>query len=189
MRKTVWVAGLVASLIVVSAWASTAGATAPTNGGEILLAEGAAAAGAAREKHSAAYRRELAAFEKAIGKKYALKERAFATHHVKPIITQFYTADAISVGAGEGIYIGREQLTRLYRSVINRGAVKIDSVYPYVNGNAGWDWADFHVTPSDPKEKPFTFAILFLWSKIHGQWMCKGDFFVTGSLREGKLAQ
>jgi hypothetical protein len=95
MRKTVWVDGLVASLIVVSAWASTAGATAPTNGGEILLAEAAAVTGAAREKHSAAYRRELAAFEKAIGKKYALKKRAFATHHVKPIITQFYTADAM----------------------------------------------------------------------------------------------
>jgi hypothetical protein len=56
-----------------------------------------------------------------------------------------------------------------------------------VNGNAGWDWADFRVTPSDPKSPPFTFAILFLWAKVDGQWMCKGDFFVNGSFRTGKL--
>ena len=41
---------------------------------------------------------------------------------------------------------------------------------------------------SDGKTKPFTFAILFLWTKIDGVWMCKGDFFVRGSLRSGKLA-
>jgi hypothetical protein len=63
----------------------------------------------------------------------------------------------------------------------------VESVYTFVKGDAGWDWADFHVYPTDGKTAPFTFAILFLWAHIDGQWMCKGDFFVTGSLKDGKL--
>jgi hypothetical protein len=67
--------------------------------------------------------------------------------------------------------------------------VKIESVYTFVDGDAGWDWADFHVMPTDGKTAPFTFAILFLWAKEHGEWMCQGDFFLVGSMQEGKLAQ
>jgi hypothetical protein len=64
---------------------------------------------------------------------------------------------------------------------------RLSAMYTYVNGDAGWDWADFQVFPTDPKNKPFTFAILFLWTKAHGAWVCKGDFFVNGSFRSGKL--
>jgi hypothetical protein len=130
---------------------------------------------------------ELTAFKRAIRAKYDLKERAFAAHDAETIVTQFYTADVISVGEGEGIYIGREQLRPLYLDVVKNNKVKVDSVTTYVNGGAGWDWADFHVFPTDPNEKPFTFAILFLWAKVDGQWLCKGDFFVNGSFRSGKL--
>lgn len=128
---------------------------------------------------------ELAAFKKAIRKKYDLKEKAFAAHDVEPILTQFYAEDVISVGGTEGIFIGREQLRPLYNEVISSGIVKIESFYSYVNGNAGWDWADFNVTPSDTTVKPFTFAFVFLWSNIGGQWMCKGDFYTLGSHRTG----
>lgn len=130
---------------------------------------------------------QLAAFRKAIRAKYALKERAFAAHDAETIVTQFYSPDVISVGEGEGIYIGRDQIRPLYQDVVRNNKVKIDSVYTFVDGNAGWDWADFHVFPSDGKTAPFTFAILFLWAKVDGQWLCKGDFFVTGSFRTGKL--
>ena len=71
--------------------------------------------------------------------------------------------------------------------MVRNNRVKIESVYTFVAGRAGWDWADFHVTPTDGKTAPFTFAILFLWTQIDGEWMCKGDFFVTGSLKAGKL--
>jgi hypothetical protein len=30
---------------------------------------------------------------------------------------------------------------------------------------------------------------LFLWAKEHGEWMCQGDFFLVGSMQEGKLAR
>jgi ketosteroid isomerase-like protein len=129
---------------------------------------------------------ELQAFKKAIRAKYAVKEKAFAAHDAETIVTRFYSADVISVGEGEGIFVGRDQIRPLYQEVVKDNTVRIDSVYTFVSGNAGWDWADFHVTPA--KGAPFTFAILFLWSKIDGEWMCKGDFFVNGSFRTGKLA-
>jgi ketosteroid isomerase-like protein len=131
---------------------------------------------------------QLAAFKKAIRRKYDLKERAFAAHDAETIVTQFYSADVISVGAGEGIYIGREQIRPLYQDVVRNNKVRIESIYTFVDGRAGWDWADFHVYPTDGKTQPFTFAILFLWARVGEQWLCKGDFFVTGSLRTGKLA-
>jgi hypothetical protein len=131
---------------------------------------------------------ELAAFRRAIRARYDLKERAFAAHDAETIVTQFYAADVISVGEGEGIYIGRDQIRPLYEEVVKNNRVKVDSVYTYVNGDAGWDWADFHVYPDDPKQPPFTFVIVFLWARVDGAWICKGDFFVNGSLRSGKLA-
>ncbi len=130
---------------------------------------------------------ELTAFKRAIRAKYDLKERAFAAHDAETIVTRFYSPDVISVGEGEGIFVGRDQIRPLYQDVVRNNHVKIDSVYTFVGGDAGWDWADFHVTPTDGKTAPFTFAILFLWARTNGEWFCKGDFFVTGSLRKGKL--
>ncbi len=129
---------------------------------------------------------QLRAFKKAIRAKYDLKEKAFAAHDAETIVTKFYAADVISVGEGEGIYVGRDQIRPLYQEVVKDNNVKIDSVYTFVSRDAGWDWADFHVTPD--KGEPFTFAILFLWAKVDGQWMCKGDYFMSGSFRSGKLA-
>lgn len=148
-------------------------------------AESARIAAAAANAPSPA---ELAAFKKAIRAKYDLKERAFAGHDSETIVTRFYTPDVISVGEGEGVYIGRDQIRPLYQDVVKNNKVKVESVYTFVRGDAGWDWADFHVYPTDGKTAPFTFAILFLWARIDGEWMCKGDFFVNGSLKEGKLA-
>ncbi len=131
---------------------------------------------------------ELRAFKQAIRARYAIKEKAFANHDAETIVTQFYAPDVISVGEGEGIYVGRDAVRPLYQDVVKNNLVKIDSVYTYVKGDAGWDWTDFNVQPTDGKTKPFTFVILFLWAKVDGVWMCKGDFFLTGSLRSGKLA-
>jgi hypothetical protein len=159
------------------AWAASAGAAPPP---PATLAVARASASAESP--------QLAAFKKAIRAKYDLKEKAFAAHDAETIVTQFYAKDVISVGEGEGIYIGRDQIRPLYQEVVKDNRVKVESVYTYVNGNAGWDWADFRVFPADAAKKPFTFAILFLWAKVEGRWMCKGDFFVNGSLLSGKLA-
>jgi hypothetical protein len=94
----------------------------------------------------------------------------------------------ISAAAGDKIHVGREQLRPLYADVVKGNKVKVESVHTFVNGDSGWDWADFHVTPDDPQQAPFTLAILFLWTKVNGEWMCKGDFFAPGSFREGTMA-
>jgi hypothetical protein len=146
---------------------------------------------AAARKAAAADSPELAAFKKAIRAKYDLKEQAFANHDAETILTKFYTPDVISVeGTPDGgIYVGREQIRPLYERVVKDSLVKVESVYTFVKGDSGWDWADFHVRFPDGKMKPFTFAILFLWTKVNGEWMCKGDYFVMGSFRDGKLAK
>jgi|SRR5579872_879205 len=176
MIARVWICTAAAvALLVVRSWAVAADARPPST---LAAAKQAASIDSP----------ELAAFKKAIRVKYDLKERAFAAHDAETIVTKFYTPDVISVEGGGGIYVGRDQIRPLYQRVVKDSLVKVDSVYTYVNGNAGWDWADFHVRFPDGKQKPFTFAILFLWAKVNGEWMCKGDYFLTGSFREGKLS-
>jgi len=142
----------------------------------VPLSEIAAHQGATRDSPA------LRAFRKAIRAQYDLKERAFAAHDAETIVTKFYAPDVISVGEGEGVFVGRDAIRPLYQQVVKDNRVRIESMHTFVDGNAGWDWADFHVMPA--ADKPFTFAILFLWTKIDGKWMCKGDFFIKGSFRE-----
>lgn len=130
---------------------------------------------------------ELEAFKAAIRAQYDLKEKAFAEHDAETILNRFYAADAISVGEGEGIFIGREQLRPMYLEVVKAATVKIESKHTYVKGDAGWDWVDFHVAIADGKTPPFTFAMLFLWAREDGQWVSKGDMFVNGSFASGKV--
>ena len=131
---------------------------------------------------------ELSAFKKAIRAKYDMKERAFAAGDAKTIVTRFYAEDAQSVGESYGIFHGRKDLWPLYTQAVKELNVKVTSMHTVVSGTAGWDWADFEVMPKDPKEGPFTLAILFLWQKINGIWVCKGDFYVHGSFKTGKLS-
>lgn len=127
---------------------------------------------------------ELAAFKQAIRAKYDLKEQAFAAHDAETIVTKFYSADVVSVGEGEGVFIGRDAIRPLYQEVVKNNHVKVESVRTFVKGDAGWDWANFRVYPTDGKTEPFTFAILFLWTRVNGEWLCKGDSFVKGSFED-----
>ncbi len=159
-------------------------AIAPCAGRAAARADAAAASGPAEAGPDSA---QLAAFKKAIRRKYDMKEKAFAAGDPKPIVTRFYAEDAQSVGEGYGIFHGRKDLWPLYTQAVKELNVKVTSMHTVVSGTAGWDWADFAVMPKDPKEKPFNLVILFLWQKVHGEWMCKGDFYVHGSLASGKL--
>lgn len=123
---------------------------------------------------------ELAAFKAAIRAKYDLKQKAFHERDGETIVTKFYSEDVVSTGEGSPVHRGREELRKLYQlpEVIN-SEVKIESFHTHVNGDMGWDWADFHVTPADPAVAPFTFKIVFLWERVGGEWWCKGDMYVV----------
>ena len=185
MKCSIVIAAFLNATMVASGGAGSAEASAvalaPASSVAVPLSAASAQATASRDSP------QLVAFRRAIRARYDLKERAFAAHDAETIVTKFYSSDVISVGEGEGIYMGRDQIRPLYEEVVKDNHVKVDSVYTYVNGDAGWDWADFHVYPADPAKQPFTFVIVFLWAKIDGAWLCKGDFFVNGSLRGGKL--
>jgi len=131
---------------------------------------------------------ELAAFKKVIRQKYDMKEKAFAAHDPEPILTRFYAEDAVSVGVGFGVYKGRAQLRPLYEGAVKELNVKVTSRHTVVNGDAGWDWADFYVTPVDATQRPFNLVILFLWSRENGEWICKGDFYTEGDFAAGTIA-
>lgn len=122
---------------------------------------------------------ELKNFKEAIRAKYDLKELAFANNDPEPILTKFYSEDVISTDFEGKTHVGRDELRPIYERVIADN-VRIESYRSVVNGNAGWDWANFHVQPADSEMKPFTFKMLFLWEKIDGEWWSHGEMYAPG---------
>jgi uncharacterized protein (TIGR02246 family) len=132
---------------------------------------------------------EIHSFKRAIRKLYDLKEKAWAAGDAETIVTEFYSADAISVGEGDpNTMVGREQFRAAYQIYVKDvPSVRIESVRSYVNGNAGWDWANFYSNPKPEKKSlypPSPIRILFTWAKENGRWICKGDIFVNGQFPE-----
>jgi len=145
------------------------------------LAQGAAPA--SQESSQA----QIEQFKHAIRTLYDLKEKAWAAGDAESIVTKFYSADAISAGEGDPqTMVGRAQFRKAYQQYLKDvPSIRIESVSSYVNGNAGWDWANFYSDPKSDKKAmypPSPIRIVFLWSKVHGQWICKGDIFVNGKL-------
>ena len=126
-------------------------------------------------------------FKQATRKLYDMKESAWAAGDAESIVTKFYAADAISAGEGDPeTMVGRAAFRKAYQQYVKDvPKIRIESVRTYVNGNAGWDWANFYSEPKPDKKSlypPSPIRIVFLFAKEHGQWICKGDIFVNGKL-------
>jgi len=125
---------------------------------------------------------ELAAFKKAIRAQYDLKEKAFADDDADLVVDQFYSEDVYSVDNEGNAHSGREALRAIYHEVVPPHTVKVESIRSHVDGNSGWDWTNFYVTPDDPEGEAFSFVILFLWEQRDGKWWSVGDIYVLGEL-------
>jgi hypothetical protein len=123
----------------------------------------------------------LAAFKLAIRAKYDMKEAAFKANDVEPIINNFYSDRVISVDSEGAVHLGRAGIRPVYEQVIG-SFVAIESYESFVNGNAGWDWVNFHVSfPPEAEMDPFSFKMLFLWENIEGEWWSHGEMYVPGA--------
>ena len=123
----------------------------------------------------------LVAFKLATRAKYDMKEAAFKANDVEPIINHFYSDRVISVDSEGAVHRGRAGIRPVYEQVIG-SFVAIESYESFVNGNAGWDWVNFHVSfPPEAEMDPFSFKMLFLWENIEGEWWSHGEMYVPGA--------
>jgi len=124
---------------------------------------------------------ELIAFKAAIRAKYDMKEAAFRANDVEPIINRFYSDRVMSVDGDGNVHRGRAGIRPVYEEVIG-SLVRIESVETLVNGDAGWDWVNFHVSfPPEAELEPFSFMMLFLWERMDGGWWSHGEMYVPGA--------
>ncbi len=105
----------------------------------------------------------------------------FRDNDANHIVYQFYTEDLVSTGPDTHVK-GRPALLEQYKKHI-ADTVKVESVHTHVNGDAGWDWANFYVTPADSSVEAFVLAILFLREKSNGEWWSAGEMFMFGELK------
>lgn len=125
---------------------------------------------------------ELAAFTAAIDRKYAEHEQAFEDRDPEPILNNFFTQDALWEYRDFPRHVGTAQLRQLFNEVIAKDRVKVSRIQAFVSGDAGWDYADYRVTPRDPANTPWTFRQMFYWVRQDGDWKvnaCIG-FIVPG---------
>jgi len=133
--------------------------------------------------------KELVEFKKAIRAQYDLKEKAWAKGDVEAIVTKFYSADAITMmegvpETGIGVDAFRAEYTQFLKDTTG---AHMESVHTHVNGNMGWDFANFEATvkPEFADKYPKgPVRILFLWEKVKGKWICKGDAVVLGEFKK-----
>ena len=125
---------------------------------------------------------EMTAFKHAIRQKYDLKERAYAQNNVALNADGFYSPNAIEVGDGDPVVIGREAIRVASQQHIH-DKIRIESISTHVEGSTGWDWTNFYVVPADPKATPLNLVILFLWKRLDSEWWCVGESYSRGEFK------
>jgi len=130
---------------------------------------------------------ELAAFKQAIRAKTISRNRRLPRTNAETIVTKFYSADVVSVGEGEGVFIGRDAIRPLYSGSRQeqQGQSRVHSKPSSRAMRLGL--GRLPRVSTDGKTEPFTFAIVFLWTRVNGEWLCKGDSFGEGQLQGSAL--
>ena len=123
---------------------------------------------------------ELAEFRAATRTLYDLQERAIADGDADLIANAFYAADAVAFGGDGVVFRDRPAWAAIYKSFVEGySAMRIVSHLPLVRGDAGWDYATMINTAKDGSVTHL--AILFLWTRVEGRWICAGNAYAEHS--------
>lgn len=124
---------------------------------------------------------DVAEFRRQVDGLYRLKEQAFAEKDAAKIVNEFYAEDAVSFGPDGKPVMGRKQFLEEYEKIVSLGVPSIQPIRTHVGTDAAWEWVNFNVKMNDPKEKDFTFIMLFVFAKKDGRWYSGGDAYTMGS--------
>jgi len=116
---------------------------------------------------------EQRSFAQALRERYAHHARALETGDLEGILT-FFTEDAVWMGSGWPSRSGKAELRAMFKEVAGTAKVHSRSLSAYVNGDSGWNFVDYAVTPNDPAVSPWTFRTSFQWTRADDQWRCNG---------------
>lgn len=119
---------------------------------------------------------ELAEFRAATRALYDLQERAIADGDADIIANSFFAADAVAFGGDGVVFRDRPSWVAIFKSFVEGfSAMRIVSHYPFVRGDAGWDYATMINTAKDGGV--IHLAIVFLWTRVDGRWICAGNAY------------
>jgi ketosteroid isomerase-like protein len=112
-------------------------------------------------------------FVQALRERYAHHARAMEKGDLDEILT-FFTEDVVWMGSGLPSRNGKAEIRAMFEEVAGTGTVRSESLAAYVNGDSGWNFVDYHVTPNDSAVSPWTFRTSFQWTRSDDQWRCNG---------------
>lgn len=117
---------------------------------------------------------------------FAVALRARYEEHIAAVeggdvgrLMTFFAEDVVWMGAGWPSREGKEELRTLFAEVAGTAKVHCRSLCAYVNGDSGWNFVDYAVTPNDRSVAPWTFRTSFQWTRSDGTWRCNGVLCYT----------
>ena len=136
---------------------------------------------------------DLAAFRQAIGLKYAQRCQGVKDRNAQKDVASYYHPDVVAIVARPGqpeVMLGHAGLEALYGGLAAARSfnLTITSVKSYVNGDSGWDIANFTINPEGEPGMDYIageraeFGLLTNWARIDGDWRATSEVSFAGSV-------
>jgi len=117
---------------------------------------------------------ELAAFNRPFGRKYrSSRNRRFCRARCGNHCDEVLQRHVVSVGEAKGVFIGRDADPTSVSGSRQEQQGQSRVIQTFVKGDAGGMGRLSRVSHGRQRPEPFTFAIVFLWTRVNGEWLCK----------------
>lgn len=113
---------------------------------------------------------ELDEFKDILRTKYDLHCKCFDDRDAAPLFEHFFAKDALWAAQDFPELRGEAEMRPFFDEVTSNYTVAVRPLDTYVNGDNGWDFVDYPVTPRNPDEEAWSFRVLFNWARIDGDW-------------------